>query len=64
MGCVPVSCACWAIRAEGSTAMEEGRGRREVRFGAVEVRRGSRVGADIVGAVVCVDSGGCGCGLC
>ena len=42
MGCTPVSCACWAIRAVGSIAIEDGRGRRDVRFGAVEVRRGSR----------------------
>ena len=56
MGCVPVSWACCAMRAVGSIAMELGRGRREVRFGAVEVRRGSReelcevgAGADIVG---------------
>ena len=43
MGCVPVSCACCAIRADGSTAIELGRGSSEVRFeGAVEVRRGSR----------------------
>ncbi len=62
MGCTPVSCACAAMRAEGSMAMEEGRGRREVRFGAVEVRRGSRevlvgwvdmVGCGVVG-VSCV----------
>jgi hypothetical protein len=46
MGYAPVSCACWAMRAEGSIAMEDGRGRREVRFElevwAVDVRRGSR----------------------
>lgn len=69
MGYAPVSWACWAIRAEGSTAIEEGRGSREVRLlevWAVDVRRGSR---DIVGenlGVVCSGglSGGEVVGVC
>lgn len=60
MGCVPVSCACCAIRADGSTAIELGRGSSEVRFeGAVEVRRGSR--EDI--ACGCLVAQRCRCGL-
>ena len=39
IGCVPVICACWAMRTEGSRAMEEGFGSIDVRFGAVEERR-------------------------
>lgn len=39
--------------------MDEGRGRREVRFGAVEVRRGSREEWDVevdIATVRCADS--------
>lgn len=47
------------MRAEGSIAIEEGRGRMDVRFKAVEVRRGSRVDeADMVGWLLCCVVGG------
>lgn len=39
IGCVPVICACWAMRAEGSRAIDEGLGSIDVRLGAVEDRR-------------------------
>lgn len=52
MGCVPVSCACWAMRTDGSRTIEDGFGRRDARFWIAEARRsaaGREVGcADIV----------------
>lgn len=39
IGWVPVIWACWAMRTDESRTMEEGFGRRDVRFGAVDDRR-------------------------
>jgi hypothetical protein len=39
IGCVPVSWACCAMTTEGSSAIDEGRGSMDMRFGAVEERR-------------------------
>jgi hypothetical protein len=47
MGCVPVICACCAMRTVESRTIDDGFGRMEVRFGAVDVRRlgSGRLGA-------------------
>jgi hypothetical protein len=39
MGCVPVICACCAMRTVESKTIDDGFGRIEVRLGAVDVRR-------------------------
>ena len=64
-GCVPVICACCAMRTVVSRKMEEGFGRMDWRLGAPEVRRWSfegRGGAGWEDIVV----GGVGfvCGVC
>jgi hypothetical protein len=48
-GCVPVICACCAMRTVESRKMDEGLGRRDVRFGAVEERRWSGAGREGAG---------------
>jgi hypothetical protein len=58
MGCVPVICACCAMRTVESRTIDDGFGRMEVRFGAVDVRRlgSGRLGAgcaDIFEVVLC-----------
>jgi hypothetical protein len=39
IGCVPVNCACCAMRTEGSRAIDDGFGSMDTRFGAVDERR-------------------------